>query len=141
APAIILSLLPLAACAGTRYAQVGDVVQGRGFDPFRSETDAIKLAQGVVAYAGGWEGWEQVRFVRMREVVEVEGAPPIVTTHAWDRLTGTYRFAGTRADDGRTFSVVLDLTSLAGATFIDGLRVADESIDAALREQAMLRWR
>src|SRR5262249_52829095 len=83
--------------------------------------------------SGGWEGWEQVRFVRFKQVVEVEGAPPIVSTHAWDRLTGTYRFAGTRVDDGRRFSIVVDLGSLAGATFIDGIRVGDEAIDAALR--------
>lgn len=63
----------------------------------RSDAAAVTVAQRMLEALGGWEAWQQTRYLRFGFVVERDGEPSAVPPqHLWDRWTGDYRVEGIR---------------------------------------------
>jgi len=86
----------------------------------RSDAAAVTVAQRMLEAMGGWEAWQETRYLRFGFVVERDGERPGVSPqHLWDRWSGDYRVDGTRrVDDVETMGVVLlNLQSMQGNAY------------------------
>ncbi len=86
----------------------------------RSDAAAVTVAQRMLEAMGGWDAWQETRYLRFGFVVERDGERPTVSPqHLWDRWTGDYRVEGIRqVDDEETMGVVLfNVQSMQGVAY------------------------
>jgi hypothetical protein len=96
-----------------------------------SDPDVRRLHARMMDAMGGTRGWERARYFEFDFVVVREGAEISRWSHRWDRHTGEYRLAGTRA--GEPIVVRTNVNDPA-----DGIaRVDGRPVDGARRDSLM----
>ena len=91
----------------------------------RSDAEAVKIAQATIEAMGGWEGWEQARYLRW----DFFGG----RHHWWDRYTGRVRIEAYGGEIKRLW--LMNAGTGEGRYFEDGTEVRDPlQLDEALEK-------
>ncbi|HEX6835514.1 MAG TPA: hypothetical protein VF334_03020, partial [Polyangia bacterium] len=109
---VAVLLAPLAARA--------DVIPSRPADPTPSP---LEVGKALWSALGGDDGWSHARYLRFDWIVEREGKRVVARSHYWDRFTGRYRVDG--VDEGKKYSVYLNVNTRLGQAWLDGKKVGD----------------
>lgn len=107
--AVLLAALPARA----------DVIPSRAADP-PTPSDVGKALWSAL---GGDDGWNHARYLRFDWIVEREGKRLVMRSHYWDRFSGRYRVDG--VDEGKRYSIYLNVNTRLGQAWLDGKKVAD----------------
>ena len=134
----VCMVLAVAACGGPASDDSAEApAAAPAGGPASADPAALALADSIVAAAGGWDAWNQARYVEFTFVISVRGEERRRTSHCWDRFTGDYRVDGT-SRDGKPFVAVWNLQSGGGRTWLDGLELAgQEAHDQLERAEAI----
>jgi hypothetical protein len=94
-----------------------------------SDTEAIEIAQSVIEAMGGWESWDQTRYLKWHFFGQRQ--------HHWDRRTGDIRIAGSmrfRSEDPEEVLVLMNIHTKQGRGWdADGNEITDaETLEALL---------
>lgn len=103
--------------------------------PASADPAALTLADSVVQSVGGWEAWNEARYLEFTFVVSTQGNERRRTSHRWDRTTGAYRVEGLNRD-GKKFLAVWNLHSKDGRAWLDGMELAGEEAHEQLERAA-----
>ncbi|HXV62155.1 MAG TPA: hypothetical protein VEK15_15755 [Vicinamibacteria bacterium] len=92
-----------------------------GFDLDGSDPEAVSIANEVMEALGGYEAWNETRFLTWKFFGR--------RTHVWDKHTGNLRF------ENEGTIVLMNLNTKQGRAFENG----EEILDDAKREEALQR--
>ena len=95
-----------------------------GFDLEGSDPEAIALADAVMERMGGRAAWDATRFVTWNFFDR--------RRHFWDRHTGDIRVEGTDRETGSSYLVLMNLRTLAGRAWRDGVAASGDDLDQLL---------
>lgn len=91
-----------------------------GFDASGSDARAVEIADRVMEALGGREAWDATRFVTWKFFGR--------RTHFWDKHTGDIRIEGVGREDNKPFLILMNLGSLEGRAWRDGVEVSGEEL-------------
>jgi len=133
-----MSTCAMLACTGPASDEASDqaMVPTPG-GPATADPAALVLADSVVQASGGWEAWNEARYLEFTFVVSVEGSERRRTAHRWDRTTGDCRVEG-QSGDGKPFLSIWNLHSGDGRAWLDGLELAGDEAHEQLEHAAAL---
>ncbi len=103
-----------------------------GFDLQGSDPEAIALADRVMEALGGRAAWNDTRFITWNFFGR--------RRHLWDKQTGDVRIEGTDRDSGEPYLILMNLTTLDGRAWIDGVEVTDPDKRAELLDLGEATW-
>ncbi|MFQ6116276.1 MAG: DUF6503 family protein [bacterium] len=107
-----------------------------GFDPSKSDAQAIQVVDEMWQALGGKDNWQKTRYLSFRWILEREGKVVADYRHDWERYTNGYRVEGTNRE-GHHFVVLFDTQAKQGTAYVDGnIMPADSTkfwIDLAYR--------
>jgi hypothetical protein len=107
-------------------SQAADYPAAAGFDTEGSDPQAIAIADASMEAMGGYEAWNQTRYITWRFF----GG----RLHVWDKWTGDIRF---EQDD---LTVLMNINNRQGSAWRDGQELTDpDSLQAAL-ERGYRSW-
>lgn len=130
APLVILSLLT----ASPALAETPP-----GFDPSRSDPQALRVVDNLMTAMGGEDTWDSVRYLRFDMVSERSGEQKLLTDQYWDKHTGRHRLEA-KTEDGQPYVVLENVNTGEGAVYVAGRR-ADPEQEKALLQKAQSSWK
>ena len=113
--------LAVAALLLLPHAARADVPPTRPADPTPSH--AAVVGKALWNALGGDDGWQRARYLRFDWIVERDGKRVVARSHYWDRWSGRYRVDG--VDEGKPYSVYLNVQNGTGDAVVDGKKVTD----------------
>lgn len=116
----LLALAPLVACSTDPYPAE------KGFDQEGSDRKALGLADAVMTSQGGYDRWQQVRYLAWTYY----GAH-----HIWDKKLGLYR------QQKNDQVILMSLRKPEGKVFRAGRRLLDPELTRQTLEQGYTIWR
>jgi hypothetical protein len=99
-----------------------------------SDAEAIALAQSVVEKMGGWQAWDETRFLKWKFF----GG----RLHYWDRHTGDVRIEGTfgRGEEARPMLFLMNVNDKSGRVWENGAEVTDPARLPELLQRGYEVW-
>jgi hypothetical protein len=94
--------------------------------PTSADPAALAAADSAVQAIGGWEAWNQARYIAFDFVIERDGKEMRRTRHEWDRFSGDCRITGTNRE-GINYEVIMNQNSEEGTVLLDGEEASEES--------------
>lgn len=125
---LLLASLALAPISFTGCATTATAVSPGAHARGQADADpkARELAERVAKSMGGWQAWEQTRYVTWHFF----GG----RAHAWDKQTGDWRL-----DDGERV-VLMNVNTREGRAFDKGVEITDPAERAKALEKAYAMW-
>ena len=139
-----LLLLGAVAAGGTHSAPATQTAPAAQTGPARELVEpsaaaaATALADRLAQALGGWEAWNQLRYLRFAFVVEKDGQQLASREHLWDKRAGRARVEWSDKE-GHSWIATLDLATRGGRALRDGQEVSGEDLSKAL-ERAYGAW-
>lgn len=93
--------------------------------PSSADPSALAAADSAVQAIGGWEAWNEARYIAFDFVVERDGKESRRTRHEWDRYEGNCRITGINRE-GISYEVVMNEKSEEGMVLLDGEPATEE---------------
>ena len=134
AQVLMIGTLVLYASCTVGQEETAEAPVPRPAGPSSADPSALAAADSCVLAMGGWEGWNQARYLTFDFVIEREGEELRRTTHQWDRFGGNCRVQGSNRE-GVHYDVVMNITSQEGTVLLEG-EPADEESHASFLELA-----
>jgi hypothetical protein len=98
---------------------------GAGFDPSKSDPEAIRIADEVMVALGGRANYDAVKYLSFHFVVTKGDTQLSDWRHDWDRRNNNYRLE-TTTRDGDRLRIIFTLDTQNGAVFKNGLALEGE---------------
>jgi hypothetical protein len=92
---------------------------GAGFDPSKSDPEAIRIADEVMVALGGRANYDAVKYLSFHFVVTKGDTQLSDWRHDWDRRNNNYRLE-TTTRDGDHLRIIFNLDTKSGAVFKNG---------------------
>jgi len=102
-----------------------------GFDLEGSDARAVEIADQVMEAMGGRAAWDATRYVSWKFFGR--------RTHFWDKHTGDIRVEGAGRDDGKPYLILMNLHSMRGRAWRDGVEVSGDEL-AELLDLGEAAW-
>jgi hypothetical protein len=122
------ALLLSAACGKTAPPELP-----AGFDPAKSDAQAIAVARRAAEALGGPRAWAATRYLTFDFVVEAGGGPPVAYRHYWDVAGGRYRVEG-MDEERRPYLVLFNVQNRRGLAWLEGRPARGEERERLLQE-------
>lgn len=126
-PVIILLLTMLAACSD-RYGSDEINPAAEGFDIGNSDPAAVELADSIMAAMGGWNNWNDTRYISWNFF----GFRDLL----WDKKTDRVRIESSR--DSITY--IVDLKNLTGKVWVKGDLIAESDSLQKMLQRGKSIW-
>jgi len=125
---LIVTIATLNACDNLNQNSSGDNPAADGFDLANSDPAAVELADSIMAAMGGWENWDDTRFI------------------SWKYFDNRYLFWDKREDRVRVESIkdsttyIVNLKTLGGRVWIKGQELTETDSLSNMLRRAKSIW-